>query len=550
MKAHLLKVYGLVLVAALAGCQDSSSESPVAPEEQKQQLTVKTSSQGAMSPQVASASAQTATAFQTLFQQGATDADNPMGSQQDAIRQANASLRSAWNADKTDSRAAFGAAITGIALKINQIAGTMQRAQDNLGLGGNTTATGGGFETSMATSAVKGMPALARVVATPSKAPLVHELQDSLEQLLLPTLDESIQLLETSWSDSAFEFHVAIDPIDFPGDTLVIDRSDVGFALSILQALRAQIRWLVSYNVDVDRDGSYAWAESLSNIDDFDNLSPAQTDAVAHLETLISNNSSFLKVRAGKESLLASVPVELRAALSRTREAATIGYTLKVGKSNHLPTIRTTAVRDSFLRVVDSGIALLSGPRDVMIYRRLVCKDTIWGLQKDGMETPYPFESAVFRNTTSILPLFGGSVCESYTEDVYSYGWEMHARSSKIGERVQVIHLDLSKLLALKDLKVFLPQFAWNTTSAWKSEGPISFVNKENRRVTFVAFSKAADSLGFEGVKSSLVWTDPSFGGVFPRFKTSLDVMEYFREAIEEDGNSAILAARGPLVLF
>lgn len=575
MKKHSLHAFGLILFVAFTGCEDSSSSTapPAAPENQlpPTQTTIRTSSQGAMSPLVAAASSQTADAFRALFRGNESpDAADPMGSQGNSIREANAKLRAAWNADKTDSRAAFGAAITGIALKINQMAGTMKRAQDDLGLGGETTSSGTSFETATPTAMVRDMPVLARAVATPVKSPLVHELQDSLEQMFLPTLDESVQLLEASWSDSTFEFHVAIDPVEFPGDTLVIDRSDVGFALSILQALRAQIRWLVSYNVDIDRNGSYAWAETLSHVDDPAIMSPAQTEALQHLQSLLSNNSAFLKVRSGKEALLASVPTELKTALTRAREAAVIGYALKAGKRNHLPTIRTTAVRDSFVRIVDSGLALLAGPRVFEVARHQVCATRSWSRSSwNGSVETYSDSGMIdwieflgyYRRGRSYtqdglesyttdwneegLDEFSCTTSDDYVSEEYEYHW----RVTPVSVKSHTIVMDLSKLLSLKDLKVFMPRIQWNPTSLWNVDGPISFVSATGTK-SVSALEDAADLNGFDGVKNSIVWADPTFGGVFPSFTSSVAVLEFFHGATEFEGKSVILAARGPLLLF
>lgn len=566
MNVHVHHVLGFVALVALAGCDSSSSSdsSPAAPEVRTP--TVAPSSQGPMSPEVASAATQTADAFQTLFRQDSGDADNPMGSKETTIRNANASLRSAWNANNADSRAAFGAAITGLALKFNEMAGTMARAQEDLGLGGRTTATG---TTTLAyaspTSIATSMPVLARVVANPSRAPLLHELQDSIELLLLPTFEESIRLLEVAWSDSVFEFHVALDPENFPGDTLVIDRSDVGLALSILQAMRAQLRWLVSYNVDIDRGGSYAWAETLSHVKDMDSLTPAQRDAIAYLESIVSNESPLLKVRAGKEAILASVPLEFRTALARAREAAVLGYTLKAGRNDHLGTFRTIAVRDSFLRVVDSGIALLAGPRDFQMSTRMVCaefvessegrvgyRDTLRWVEVLGQ---FRHWSALGQSVNRINyswshdPL-SGFHCEDAAAEEYQYDGVVYRTSYKtISLKSYSINMDLAKLLSLKDLKLFLPRFQWNATSRWREVGPISFVSPGGVH-TYPELDSTAQVRGFDGIKNSITWSDPTFGGVFPRFSSSLAVMEFFNESVIGDDKATMLAIVGPFIPF
>lgn len=532
MRLRTLIPVGLVASVLLVACDDSTSEPS-------------SSSQKPPSAEVTAASTVAVDAFQTMFRQdesAGVDPANPMGASLASIQSANAALRSAWNADNSDSRAAFGLAITGMAIKLNELAGTLQRAQANgLVLGGGSRIT-----STSATSIEESMPALARAMAAPAKAPLVHELQDSAELLLLPALDEAINLLGVSWADPSFEFHVALDHEIFPEDTLIIDRSDVGFALSILQALRAQVRWMISYNCDVDKAGSYDWTDTLANISDFGSLSVAQEAALQHLESLVANNSSFLKVRAGKTTMLASVPVELKASLQRMREAALLGYSLKVGRKDHIPTITTTAIRDSFVSVVDRGISWLSGPRDVVVYSQITCKDTSWTRYSDG-------EAYGYANTYHSTSPFGLSMngCDAYSYDNVNeeYGYEHHSRSYQLSSRTQTIYMDLSKLLVLPDLKVFLPRFQWNPTSSWKASGPISFMNGTTS-ISVVDFGKRADSLGYDGVKSSISWADPTFGGVFPNFKSSLDVMENFRKAIDEDGDAVGVAARGPLALF
>lgn len=534
------KLHGLSSLAAFAclvvACDSSTSSPTPAP-----------NSKGPAKPEVAEAGATAAQAYQAMFDQGEMDAANPMGARTSSVQAANASLRRSYAADPSDSRAAFALAITSLSLKLNDMAGTMDRAQANgLRIGGGS-ATFGTSSEQVATD----LPALARAVADPAKAPLVHEIQDTLETLLLPTMDEAVELLGKAWADPSFEFRVAIDPEDFPGDTLVIDRSDVGFALSILQAVRAQVRWLVSYDFDFDQDGAYSWLDTLGNwdVEGVAPPSPAQDAALGKLKSLVAPNSSFLTVRPSKASLLASVPGEFLAALRRAREAAILAYTLKAGAEDHIPTVTSASDRDEFVRVVDSAIRLFSGPTTTTLYSRATCKDTSWSTSSwNGI--PHTYSSSSTFERATVLFIDGG--CGDYAYDyVSSTGdWESHSRTIQLSSRSQKVVVDLSKLVSLPDLKVFLPRYTWNATSDWKDHGPVSFVSATGESVLPESLDSVFEASGFDAVKPLVTWQDPTFGGVFPGLASSADVMELFRLATEDASVSPTVAARGPLSLY
>ena len=504
-------------------------------------------SSGPAKAEVALAGTTAAQAYQAMFDQQEMDAANPMGARLQSLQTANTSLRNTYAADPSDSRAAFALAITSLSLKLNDMAGTMDRARANgLKIGGGSSTFGTSSET-----VANDLPALARAVADPAKAPLVHELQDTLETLLLPTMNEAIDLLGKAWADPSFEFRVAIDPEEFPGDTLVIDRSDVGFALSILQAVRAQVRWLVSYDFDFDQAGSYAWLDTLGNwdVDGAAPISPDQDAALNKLKSLVAPTSSFLTVRESKKALLASVPGEFLAALRRSREAAILAYSLKAGAEDHIPTITSLGDRDEFVRVVDSAIRLFSGPTTTTLYSRATCRDTSWSVNNwNGTPSTYGYSNTFERSTV----LFFESGCGDYDYDYVSTtgDYESHSRTVQLSARSQKVVVDLSKLVSLPDLKVFLPRYSWNATSTWSAHGPVSFVSASGTAVLPESIDSIFEASGFDAVKPLITWEDPTFGGVFPQLTTSGAVMELFRLATEEESVSPSFAARGPIALY
>jgi len=534
----------LAATLVVCGCDSSASPAPApAP---------KATSDGAPPASVVTASTTTALAYQAMFDQASPDAANPMGSSKASLVSANQSLHQTWASDPSDSRTAFALAVTSLSVKMNDLAGTFDRARNNgLPLGGGQGAAvasnPGGLPATL--------PALARAMATPAKAPLVHEIQDSVETLLMPVLDSAIQLLDVAWSDPGFEFRVAFDPANFPEDTLILDRVDAGMALSILQGFRAQLRWLVSYNLDIDQAGSYAWADTLGNWDpETAAISPAQDLALTHFKSLFAPGSSFLKVRPAKASLLASVPVEFRAALARARQATDLAAGLKSQK-RHLPYLSTAKQRSDFATVLDTASRLLSGPVTTTLYSKITCRDTSWSTSTwNGQASGSGYSDTWTSTRVSLFGLFDEG-CSSDYDDVWysfdsSYVSEYHRRSTVLGRTSQTVVLDISRLISLPDLKVFLPVYQWNATEVWKTKGPLSLVGTGSLVTPLSDLEGVADTLGFDGVKARLTWADPSFGGVFPNLRTSGDVIELFRKAVVEDGANPAVAARSPLALF
>jgi len=423
-----------VACAALVGCNESSSGSA-------------TASAPSTDKSVNAASA----AFQTIFQSGSSSsASDLLGSQAAEIESANTQLKRAYLTNPKDSKAAFGLAVTTLALRMNSMSGTLSTMQEN-GLGLNAS---GKLFSGTPADVNASIPVLARSMANPAKAPLLSDIQDSLEIGMLPTVDSVANLLTIAWNDPEFELSV-VDKDD--GDILVIDRGDIGYALAIVKAVQAELNWMVSYNINIDVDGSYAWLEALSNDNTVGDVSypatAAQQNAVKQIQAFLTSGSSFLKVRPGKESRLASTLTGLREAIDIAKAATNASYLAKKGTSNHLKSITTVSQRDDVLEVLDSAGHWLSGPRTVTLDN-------------------------------------GNSVT-----------------------------FDLSKLITLSDLKLFLPSsYVWNNNfdASWSKIGPILWTNGSSTIAMDSVFGLAKASKSYLPFKNWIRWSDPTVGGVFP----------------------------------
>lgn len=492
---------------------------------------------------VASATQGAQDAFQAVFDSASGDMTNPMGSQAGAMANANAQMRLAFQKDPNNTQACFGLAVTSLAVRTQSLGETMGKLQDQ------------GLDVSNPVSAGRGqaaLPSLARAMANPTEAPSITALQDSINDKLFPTLDSAIFLLQKAWKDPDFAFKVA-DP-DFAGDSLVIDRGDVGFALAGLKGLRGYISWMVSYNADVRKDGSYSWIDTLGNIDGDAPSTVAQKAAFDHVKGLVAANSSFLKVRSGKEELLGSVVPQFREALAVAKEAASMSYELKHGAiDRRLTTITTTSQRDKVIKAADTALSWLAGPRTVTLMKLSTCKETYTSTSTsnyvyDSIKDTYTY-SATPVTTTSTSSyswtrhnLFGLSSSDcgsgySYTGTSYSYS----STYTEIGGTTVQTRFDLSALLRLSDLKAFLPNsYVWNDYSAWKAKGPFSLSNGSTTK-TIKEVSELTDAKGIVGIKGWLRWSDPTFGGTFPDLTTSEALIDLVNRM---DGGSTASAGR------
>lgn len=488
-----------------------------------------------------------ADAFQDVFrhaQQDETDPGSPLGAQRSRLAAANSELRAAYAADPANSHAAFGLAATSLALRLDAMAGTFQRMQDEgLAVSSSSSAPLSGSPEAMARS----FPVLARALANPASAPRVSDIQDSLAILLLPTLDSAVHLLDRAWSDEAFELKVPLDAEGFASDSLVIDRSDIGLALAVTRLFRAEVRWIVAYNLDADIGGLFDWVEHLENVPAEGPATASQIAAMDHLKGLLDPASPFLKVHPARSSLLASVPSEVRGALGTAREAAQIGYALKKGREDHIPTFTTQARVDDFVAGVDTALAWLSGPRTVELVRKTECEDVSIHEYQDWETGATVSDTSVYTWRRTSLFGAGTSSCSSYFWGDYGNAYPRTARTEVVTTR-----FDLSKLLALADLKVFMPRMTWNAYGSWDAFGPYNLVGAQGKETCVVRFGDFVDANGLQQADDMISWRDPSFGGVFPDFHSSSDVVEALARGFEGGyyPSSAIAAPGGTTSLL
>lgn len=142
--------------------------------------------------------------------------------------------------------------------------------------------------------------------------PTVREAQDLIEQSIMPKLDATIQAMETVMDYQMFAIRFDVD-----GDSVEIDRSEVGPGLAGLKVMKAFLTVVAGYEWEVAVNGKYDWVDTLSDLQeaDVDNLRPGQRQALDHLTGLFAQSSPFSKFRAGWREKVQGIPALLLGAV-------------------------------------------------------------------------------------------------------------------------------------------------------------------------------------------------------------------------------------------
>ncbi|MDG5817037.1 hypothetical protein QA601_18210 [Chitinispirillales bacterium ANBcel5] len=179
---------------------------------------------------------------------------------------ANTAFKAAIEADPNNTEAQFGAAITEL-IMINQNE-TFNEFADEL-----TANETGLFKTQ--TIPLKLNPAKMRNVdrivptiasAPASELPKISELQNAVKDELLPSIIYALDRLSIIQNDETFKFEITPQMLgETYGDSYILDLGEVYVIDAGLRIMRAIMLTLISYNIDIDNNGSYDWISSGSD---------------------------------------------------------------------------------------------------------------------------------------------------------------------------------------------------------------------------------------------------------------------------------------------
>ena len=411
---------------------------------------------------------------------------------------ANATFRTSLQQDPDNSAANFGLAMTSLALRADDMAQTFRNMNKNgLSIGGDDA--GSIFRESPLE--ISESPALsARALAVPEKSATIRQLQDSLELKFLPTVDSLANALQKCWNDPGFAYRFKLDGIK---DSIGIGRADVGVALVAVQAVQNYLVWLIAQDVEAGFAGQgfgsqYAWLDTLSHIEmDVGPASAMQKQAFENLKVLfpatgVSSTRNFLGIRAGYQSKVDAIPGRVIQMANTLKAAADYSTAYQTSLSKGILQLDADQNKAAH-EAADSLVRLLSGPTT---------------FTKEG---EYREEYAGF---VGLPDASGGLAYQTQYKTVYYPGFS--------------VKVDLAKVITLGSRQVFFPRFQWNDAAQWSTKGPFSLV-----KGAVSTSMKDLDDLDPEGpldMEPYMEWPDPTFGGIFPAFKTTKDVLAKMQE--------------------
>lgn len=210
-----------------------------------------------------------------------------------------------------NSKARLGLALTGvlIAAQSPKLADVINRTLDSKSP----------FDPQVTEDAPEMRIAVLRKVAAASTWPEFHEIQEAIADTMLPALEEAINHLNAVYQDPAFTMTLTIE-----GVTREIDHAEAGIMLAGVRAIHGLLTLYLSYDIDIDYNGSYDYIEALADLDtvrNFSDLSDAQRAALNKAVTILSPTSPFMAVKPAWKARLAGVDEEIKSALNVLKEA-------------------------------------------------------------------------------------------------------------------------------------------------------------------------------------------------------------------------------------
>jgi len=227
------------------------------------------------------------------------------------LKQSQASYAQAARLNPGNSQAQLGLALTNILLAAQdpRLANVLNRTVD-----GKSP-----FDSKLADLAPGMRSDVLAKVAAASTWPEFHEIQDSIEKVLLPALEDAISRIQIAYNDPSFSMQLTIE-----GSTHELDHVEAGILLAGIHAIHSLVTLWLAYDVDIDYNGSYAWIEALKDIDTvqkFSDLNDSQRDALRQGTELFGPNAPFLAVRPAWKDRLSKVDDEINSALNILRES-------------------------------------------------------------------------------------------------------------------------------------------------------------------------------------------------------------------------------------
>lgn len=331
-------------------------------------------------------------------------------------------------------------------------------------------------------------------VAEASTWPEFHEIQDSIEKVLLPALEDAISRIKVAYDDPGFSMTLTLD-----GSVRELDHVEAGILLAGVHAIHALTTLWLARDIDIDYQGSYQWIEDLKGLDsaeNFSDLTAAQRDALRKATELFAQDAPFLAVRPAWKERLAGVDDEISQALDILKE----------------------------------GMASLSRETDAQD-DDLIHKCGLF--EEGGCIDPDGYQSGLDAIDSG----------RKYMKQPYQLELE---------DLDTAITVDFSAYFRVQDYKKLLPYYGFYDPDEWSDEKPALYFTDASGRITgdFMTLKHITDAADSEGTPAAQVvdqiravihFQDPTFQGFLPG-ATEGDIWNLIRKQAElDDGGSDVI---------
>ncbi len=303
-------------------------------------------------------------------------------------------------------------------------------------------------------------------VAAEANTPEFSQIQDTVAAVLLPALAKAITQLQVVYNDTSFSLTLMVD-----GSPRKLGHPEAAVLLAGFKATHALATLLLSYDFTIDQNGSYAYLDTLSNIqsdETFSTLSVGQKAALNALTDLFTSSSPFLAVRSGWATKLSGVDGEIQSAVA----------TLQAG----LATVGTVASSNEILHLCSK-------------FNNSSCTD-------DGD----------FNNALNDLDTVSKYLNQPYAVTVGS------------GATDTVAKVNFAAFFSVQDYKKLLPYYGFYNSSTWSETNPVIYFT--NAGGTTTGNYNTVSNIFNNGdltpaqkvaqLKAVVFWKDPTFQGFLP----------------------------------
>ena len=408
-----------------------------------------------------------------------------------ALKNSNSQFAEAVRLNPGNSKAQLGLAVTGVLLAAQS---------PKLSTVINQTVEGQSpFEPKLTEDApLKRMAVLQKVAVAAQTWPEFHAVQDSIAQVLLPALEEAITHLQVAYDDPNFTMTMTID-----GKPRELDHAEAGILLAGFHAIHGLVTLWLSYDIDVDDNGSYDYISGLDGLDTvkkFTDLTAEQRASLNVVAKILGPTSPFMAVRPTWKAKLAAVDGEIKSALDIIKESvASIGQESD-DQSNDLLHICAT---NEFGQCIDGGD-----------YQQ--AKDIIDSARK-YINQPYVF---------------------------------------KLTALDTVVRVNFAAYFNVQDYKKMLPYYGFYNANQWSDEKPVLFFTDAAGHETgnIMDLKRIADDADANSTPAATVIAslraiihlqDPTFQGFLPG-ATEADIWNIIlKQAQYDEQNSGTIIAYG-----